>query len=134
MQPELNLQTIAHFGKRDGASDYNWIFGRESIPSDLLMICEPLSRLSVSTYASISVVTEENDRVWLVRTYFQGTDNSRRPIAAIDVANSIESTHLSTEEWVRLAGVGMQQRDLEQVGKPGRFSMILPLPKVDPET
>jgi len=133
MQQELHLQTVAHFGKRDGASDYNWLFGKDAVPIELLAVCEQLSNLSASTHAILSVVAEKNDIYWLARTYFQGTDNSYRPIPAVEVINTGDLRSLAPEGQLRLAAFGVQTQERKRVVEPGRFSVILPSPQVGPE-
>jgi hypothetical protein len=128
MSPEIHLQTVAQFGKRDGASDYRWLFGRDVVPSVLLTVCEMLAQLAAVSTASLSVVTEEQDMVWLARTYFQSSDNAYRPVPAVEVAYTSASTCLSTEDWLGLAALSLQQPQRERLAEPGGFSIQLSAP------
>lgn len=125
MSSAVKLQAAARFGKRDGASEYQWQFGRDSIPTELLALCEPLAQLSASTRAYFSLVAESVGANWLARTYFQGSDNSFRTIAAVEVAKIIYPPQLSPEQQLILAAVSAHGSDRGRAGEAENLEIEL---------
>jgi hypothetical protein len=132
MQEKVELQVIARFGKRDGASDYSWLVGRENVPPQLFNVCEPLARLSVSAGTYISLVAKEGDESYLVRAFRQGVDNAYRTIAAVEVALIVSPRQLSLEHWLGLAVVGIQTSERERIGEAAQYTILVPPPQVEP--
>jgi hypothetical protein len=132
MQEKVELQVRARFGKRDGASDYSWLFGRENVPPELLSVCEPLARTSASAGTYISLIAKAGTESYLVRAFRQGVDNAYRTIAALEVAVIIAPQQLPIGHWLGLAVVSIQKHERERIGESSQFTINVPPPTIEP--
>lgn len=132
MQEKVELQVRARFGKRDGASDYSWLFGRENVPPELLSVCEPLARTSASAGTYISLIAMAGTESYLVRAFRQGVDNAYRTIAALEVAAIVAPRQLPIGHWLGLAVVSIQKHERERIGESAQFTINVPPPAAEP--
>src|SRR5437868_3515906 len=97
-QPEpvlrIELSPLALFGKRDGASDYAWLHGREELSSDLASLCETLAAWPDTP---VSLTESRDELTSLVRSFRNGVDSVYRPIMAVEVLCVREPSVLSPE-------------------------------------
>jgi hypothetical protein len=133
MELEVQLQVMARFGKRDGATDYRWLSGKDAIPPEIFPVCEPLSRLSVMTNSFFSLVCEQGGHLWLVRTFTQGIDNVFRPIGTLEVVSIVSPWSLPRQHWIGLSAVCAQMNERERLADD-KFNILIPPPKGEPGT
>ena len=95
----IELRPAAVFGKRDSASDYTWLRGREELPAELAPVCELLATFSD---VPVALAAELDGACWLARSFRSGMDKVYRPVVTIEVVRSLEPSRLSPEEQLRL--------------------------------
>lgn len=132
MEIEVELQTRARFGKRDGAHDYSWLAGEDAVPPALAPVCEALGRAASNAGSFISLVARDGDSLWLVRAYSSGMDNAFRPTAAVEVAEVLAPRPLPLREWLGLAVISIQQPARERIGEAPAFRISVPAPQAEP--
>jgi hypothetical protein len=126
VQERIQLQVRARFGKQSGSSDYDWLLKSDLLPPSLVTLCESLVHAAASARAFLALVTEESQRVWLLRVYDQGVDDAFRSVTGLEAAEVTAPHSLNRRQWLGLAAVSIQQSERARIGRGAALSFILP--------
>jgi hypothetical protein len=129
----VELRTRARYGKRTVNSEYAWQAGEETVPRDLVRVCEALARASVVSGTFISLVAESGGTVWLLRVFREGVDSMSRAIAAVEVSAVVSPLPLPLRHWLGLSVVSLQPAERERIGVSGQFAIEVPPAQAEPE-
>jgi hypothetical protein len=80
-QTTVMAEAVALFGKRSGASDYEWLTGPTDVPEHLVRLA---ARISSATDIPVAIA-ESSDRPWIVRSFTGGVDYAHRPVVNTEI-------------------------------------------------
>jgi hypothetical protein len=80
-QTTVMAEPVALFGKRSGASDYEWLTEPTDVPAHLVRLA---ARISSATDIPVAIA-ESSDRPWIVRSFTGGVDYAHRPVVNTEI-------------------------------------------------